>query len=319
MIISASRRTDLPAFYSAWFMTRIRTGYCLVPNPLYPEKISNVSLRPEDVDAIVFWSKNPRPLLSSLAELSTRGYTYYFQFTLNDYPEVLEPHLPSLRRRLKTFHELAERIGPARVVWRYDPIVITPHTSYDFHAASFERLVKQLRGATQRVVLSVVDLYRKVDQRLVALGLSPDSEAAQSPEMLQLLRHFSEVARAAEITPYSCAEDQSFTKVGVCPGSCIDASLLASLGVRVSAQKDAGQRPACHCVQSRDIGMHDTCLHSCLYCYASTSHKLALQRYASYDSTSPILVGQVVDPGPPPVVAQRVKKKPHLIGLKPLF
>jgi hypothetical protein len=317
MIISASRRTDLPAFYSTWFMNRIRAGYCFVPNPRYPEKISRVSLRPEDVDAIVFWSKNPRPLLSALDELSARGYTYYFQFTLNDYPKVLEP-VPSLQRRLKTFHQLSSRLGPSRVVWRYDPIVITAHTGYDFHAAAFEKLVTQLRGATQRVVLSVVDLYRTVDQRLATHGLSPDPEAAQSYKMLQLLRHFAEVSKAAEIVPYSCAEDQAFSKAGVCPGSCIDAELLASLGVSASRRKDAGQRLSCHCVQSRDIGLNDTCLHNCTYCYATLNQQAAHRRHALHDPNSPIMVGQAADPGPPPTATVKRRKKSLPSGLRPL-
>jgi hypothetical protein len=133
MIISASRRTDIPAFYAEWFIKRIRAGFCIVPNPMNAKQTPIISLRPEDVDAIVFWSKNPSPLLPYLNELDQRGFNYYFQFTLNDYPRALEPNVPYLNTRLQIFKELSERIGSSRVVWRYDPIVISNFTDYQFH------------------------------------------------------------------------------------------------------------------------------------------------------------------------------------------
>lgn len=301
MIISASRRTDIPAFYSAWLMNRIRTGYCLVPNPFNAKQISRVSLAREDVDAFVFWSKNPQPMLGLLDELTDRGFIYYFQYTLNDYPHALEPKIPAVERRLETFHELARRLGPTRVVWRYDPIIITPNTGYEFHAAAFEKLTSLLQGATRRVVVSVVDLYRKTDRRMTAIadnGFRIDSDAATSPEMLQLLSHISRVAATADIMSFSCAEEQDFTKAGVRPGSCIDCDLISALGGRVSVKKDAGQRPACRCVTSRDIGINDTCLHGCPYCYSTRNDELAHQRHAQHDPSSPVLFGHAEDPEP---------------------
>jgi len=301
LIVSASRRTEIPAFYSAWLMNRIRAGYCLVPKPFNAKQISRVSLENEDVDAFVFWSKNPQPMFGLLDELTDRGFIYYFQYTLNDYPRALEPKVPALDRRLETFHELARRIGPARVVWRYDPIIITPSTGYDFHAATFEKHAGRLRGATRRVVISVVDAYRKTDRRMTALaegGFSMDSDAATSPEMLQLFSHISRVAAAEDISSFSCAEEHDFTCAGVRPGSCIDCDLITALGGRVSARKDTGQRPACRCVTSRDIGINDTCLHGCPYCYSTRNDELARKRHSQHDPSSPVLFGYVEDPEP---------------------
>lgn len=300
LIVSASRRTDIPAYYAAWLMNRIRAGYCLVPNPFNAKQISRVSLAKEDVDAFVFWSKNPEPMLGLLDDLTNRGFVYYFQYTLNDYPRALEPKVPPIERRIETFQALARRLGPLRVVWRYDPIIITSNTGYDFHAATFERLAESLTGATRRVVISVVDLYRKTDRRMTGLadkGFRIDPDAVTSREMRQLLRHISQVAADRGIASFSCAEEHDFAYAGVRPGSCIDCDLITALGGHVSAKKDSGQRQACRCVKSRDIGINDTCLHGCPYCYSTRNDELARQRHAQHDPRSPVLFGHAKDPG----------------------
>jgi hypothetical protein len=292
VIISASRRTDIPAFYSAWLMNRIRAGYCLVPNPFNAKQIGRISLTRQDVDAFVFWSKNPAPMLQHLAELSERGFIYYFQFTLNDYPLALEPLVPAIEQRIAAFLDLAQRLGSSRIVWRYDPIIITPATGYDFHAVTFDRLARALNGATQRVVVSVVDLYRKTGRRMKALSddrFTIDPDAASSTQMLDLLRHISSVAQGAGMAAFSCAEEHDFTSVGVRPGRCIDGELISTLGGQVLAKKDPGQRAACGCVISRDIGMIDTCAHGCTYCYSTGNDQLARQRHAQHDPTSSML------------------------------
>lgn len=133
LIISASRRTDIPAFYSEWFMNRISAGFCLVPNPFNPTQVSTVSLAQDDVDAIVFWSRDPRPLMLHLDELDSMGYAYVFQFTINGYPSLLEPGVPKLEVAISTLVELADMIGPSRIVWRYDPIILSNITSPKYH------------------------------------------------------------------------------------------------------------------------------------------------------------------------------------------
>ena len=169
MIISASRRTDIPAFYSKWFMNRLRAGFCQVPNPMNMKKVTTVSLSPDIVTAIVFWSKNPAPLLPHLKELNTRGFDYYFQFTLNDYPRSLEPNVPPFNARIETFKDLSSRVGSSRVVWRYDPIIISNFTDFTFHREKFSWIAEELKDKTQRVVVSIVDFYRKTERRLSLL------------------------------------------------------------------------------------------------------------------------------------------------------
>ncbi len=170
MIISASRRTDIPAFYTPWLMNRIAAGYCTVPNPFNRNQVTRVSLLPEEVAAIVFWTRNPRPLLARLDELDARGFRYYFQYTILDYPRALEPKTPPVDAAVRTFRALADRLGPARVIWRYDPIVLSLATDADFHRQRFAAIARQLRGSTQRVVVSVMDHYKKIAGRLQALA-----------------------------------------------------------------------------------------------------------------------------------------------------
>jgi hypothetical protein len=295
MIISASRRTDIPAFYSEWFMNRIRAGYCEVPNPFNARQIARVSLAPQDVEAVVFWSKNPRPLLRSLAELDGRGIRYYFQFTINDYDEQLEPSLPPLSERLQTFEKLVGRIGERRVIWRYDPIIISTRTPYAFHEQTFRRLAERLRGLTRRSMVSIVDFYQKTDRRLSKLegeGNRVDRGSETSPDMVGLLSTIRETAASVGIEVFSCAEKE-LVGTGIMPGRCVDSELIRSIWsvARAPVKKDSGQREACGCITSKDIGINDTCLHGCLYCYATRNPALARERAAKHDPRSPMLVG----------------------------
>lgn len=295
MIISASRRTDIPAFYSEWFMNRLRAGWCLVPNPRNMKQVSRVSLDPQEVDAIVFWSKNPVPMLPHLDELDRMGFRYYFQFSLNDYPRELEPNIPCLDERLRTFLNLSQHIGALRVVWRYDPIIISNRTPIEFHRERFSWIAEELRGATHRVVVSIVDFYEKTEQRLSQLeqeGFSFDKEAASSTNMVSLLKDLATIAKKQDMEIFTCAEEHDFNEVGIPPSRCIDERLLNrgwSLNLRY--RKDPTQRKFCLCMVSKDIGINDTCIHGCPYCYSTRNYALAKRRHSEHDPDSPALWG----------------------------
>ena len=295
MIISASRRTDIPAFYSKWFINRIRAGWCQVPNPLNYNQLSYVSLRPEDVDAIVFWSKNPAPMLNYLDELDERDFRYYFQFALNDYPKIFEPDIPSLEERIETFRKLSIRLEPQRVTWRYDPIIISNRTSPDFHCEKFSKIAVAVRGFTQRVMVSLVDYYQKTDRRLSSLesqGFQFDRGAINSQRVWNLLKDLAAIARYNNMEIFTCAEERDFSEVGVPPGRCVDGELLRKLwSLYGHTKKDPTQRAACLCVVSKDIGMNDTCVHGCPYCYSTRNLALAQRRYSEHDPDSPVLWG----------------------------
>lgn len=304
MIISVSRRTDIPAFYSKWFMNRIQAGYCLVPNPLNMKQVSRVSLHPSDVEAIVFWSKNPAPLLPHLDELDELGFRYYFQFSLNNYPRALEPNIPSIDERIATFKSLSQLVGPLRVVWRYDPIIISNITSFDFHREKFTWIAEELKGATHRVMVSIVDFYQKTDRRLSQLekeeGFSFDRDASSSAGTTGLLKDLADIAGKNDIEIFTCAEELNYSHIGIPPGRCIDDGLLArnwSLNLRY--KKDPSQRRSCLCMVSKDIGINDTCMHGCPYCYSTVNYTVAQRRYSEHDPNSPILwspAGELSEP-----------------------
>lgn len=289
MIISASRRTDIPAFYTPWFMNRLRSGCCRVPNPLRPSQVSEVSLKPEDVEVIVFWTRNASPLLPYLRELDGKGYRYYFLHTLMDNPKVLDPACPPLKIALRSFQTLAERVGPEKVIWRYDPIVITPLTDEDFHRKVFRRIASQLRGSTARCIISSVHLYRKAEQRFRARGVEWTSPGEE--DLGDLMQFMAGEAREQGMEIQSCAQGIDLERFGVGHGKCVDDEYIAKVfGMKVSGRKDPSQREACRCVRSRDIGMYDTCLHGCLYCYATGSLEKARARYRRHDPSGPALV-----------------------------
>lgn len=292
MIVSASRRTDLPAFYADWFFERLRRGFCQVANPYNPRQVSRVSLRPGDVAAFVFWSKNPEPMLDRLDLLEAGGHVYYFLYTLNDYPPLLEPGVPPVAERLITFERLADRLGPARVVWRYDPIVLGGPCTADAHRRCFERLVGRLAGASERVIVSALDFYRKTERRLAALE-NERSRFVRDPwrdgTLRSLLADLAAMAAARGLQMQACAQPQDLRPLGIAPARCIDPELLARLGRPVPQRKDRGQRPACGCAPSRDIGAPDTCLHGCRYCYATRSPELARRRHAAHRPNAPLL------------------------------
>jgi len=293
MIISASRRTDIPAWYSQWFMNRIREGWCAVPNPMNMNQVKSVSLNPRSVEAIVFWSKNPKPMMNHLDELKNMGYHYYFQFTLNDYPPEFEPNVPNLEDRINTFKELSRKIGWMSVVWRYDPIIISNMTDYAFHLDKFSTLAEELHGVTKRVVVSIIDYYQKTDRRLSKLedeGFNFEREADQSKKMEDFLKQIAGIATRHDMEIYSCAEECDYSFVGVPPGSCIDQALINNLwGFNIPYEKDKYQRKACMCHKSTDIGINDTCIHGCRYCYSTRSLEMAERRHNEHDPNSPVL------------------------------
>ncbi len=294
MIISASRRTDIPAFYTEWFMNRIREGYCLVPNPFNPDRVSRVSLIPADVEAIVFWTRNPAELLHNLSELDERGHRYYFLYTLLDYPSFLEPAVYPFRQRIDNFKRLSDRLGNERVIWRYDPIILSRLTDTAFHTAAFDRIASRLEGYTKHSIISILDVYNKVKKRLSSPLLrdfkliQPEDDASGFEK---LMRDLAQCSQSHGMSISSCAEKYNLKTFGIKPGRCIDSRLIERLfNVTVTHKKDPGQRVACRCAVSRDIGAYDTCLYGCLYCYATGTRKMVVENRRRMNPASPYLL-----------------------------
>ncbi len=303
MIISASRRTDLPALYAEWLGARFRAGFCLVPNPMNARQVARVSLARPDVDAVVFWTRHARPAFPVLSWLEGRGYPYYFQYTILGYPRPLETRAPSLDVAVRTFRELAGRLPRGGVVWRYDPIVLGEAFPATWHRETFGRIASALEGATDTVVVSVIDWYARTRRRLGALnghGEGVDPEPA-APGLEALLAELARIAGDHGMRAEACAEPADLSPLGIGPARCVDHVRLARLyGLAVPEAKDKGQRPLCRCIASRDIGTPDTCTFGCAYCYATRGDELARARRREHDPTAPSLVPLAADAAPSP-------------------
>ncbi len=308
MIVSASRRTDLPAFYLPWFLRRLEEGWCRVANPFRPSQQRRVSLRPEHVSAMVFWTRRPDRLAGALDQIEARGHRRTMALvTVIEYGRDLHPYVPSIEKQVAGFRRLAERYGdPRRVCWRYDPILLGPRDSPDDHRRRFARLARQLEGSTRRVIVSFVDLYRKTARRLAQVagggyplaaditGAGDQAPGDQAPgdQAQSLLRDLAREAAARGMEMRSCAEPRCYPEAGVLPGRCIDPGLLAEVfgAMTLPSGKDRGQRPACGCAPSVDVGAADTCLHGCVYCYAVRSHRAARGAHDRHDPAGDILL-----------------------------
>lgn len=295
MIISASRRTDIPSYYTEWFFNRIREGFVCVRNPVNVHQISQISLAPEVVDGIVFWTKNPIPMMERLDVL--RDYMYYVQFTLNAYGKDIEGNVPNKSDvMIPAFRELARRIGAERVIWRYDPILLTSKYTVDYHVRYFGEIAKRLSGYTRKCVISFIDLYRSTENHMKDVGMLPLGTA----EMLELAERLAEIAVCSNLILETCAESIDLSQFGIEHGHCIDRVLFEQLlGCRLDLMPDPNQREACGCMTSVDIGMYNTCQNGCKYCYAN--HRAGST--AQHDPLSPLIAGHI---RPDDVVKERV-------------
>jgi hypothetical protein len=290
LIISVSRRTDIPTFYSQWLANRVREGYCCVRNPFNAQQVSRISLDPSVVDCIVFWTKNPAPMLPRLDAFA--DYTYYFQFTLTGYGHDVEGNLPDKDEVLiPTFQRLAREIGPERVIWRYDPIAFTERYPAAYHLRAISKISERLEGCTERCVISFVDRYRRNARALDEMGVTgTDAGDLESQGILDFCEKLAGIASSHGMTVASCAEKADLSSVGVAHNACIDGELIARLvGAPLKVGKDRTQRPECGCVSSIDIGSYDTCDNGCRYCYANYSLERVRANIADYDPDSPLL------------------------------
>lgn len=288
MILSVSRRTDIPAFYSKWFFNRVKEGFVYVRNPMNIHQISRIELAPNLIDCIVFWSKNPKPMLPYLDLL--KDFMYYFQFTINPYDIRLEQSVPTKNSIIDTFKRISDQIGPNRVIWRYDPIILTDTISLDYHVKYFEELAKRIEGKTKTCVISFLDLYKKTERNLKDTTVR---ELSQN-EMLILAGKLAIIASSYGMRIQSCAEAIELESVGITHGHCIDNLLIEDLlGVRLVVGKDKNQRPECGCVQSIDIGEYNTCSHMCKYCYANYNKEKVQEKSRHHNPDSPLLIGDV--------------------------
>lgn len=291
MILSVSRRTDIPNYYSDWFYNRIKEGFLYVRNPMNIHQVSKISLSPEVVDCIVFWTKNPEPMMERLDEL--RDYKYYFQFTLTGYGNDVEKNIPSKKEyMIPVFIKLSEQIGADKVIWRYDPIFFNKIYTQEYHLKTFEYIASGLKGCTKKCVISFVDMYAKNKRNMDRLGIQNTSDNEIKRFAIQL----NNIAHNYGIEIATCAEKIDLSEYGIKHNSCIDQKLVQSIvGYQIQTQKDKNQRQECGCVESVDVGCYNTCKSGCKYCYANYSEKSVLKNNMNYDVNSQLLCSRLME------------------------
>ena len=302
MIISASRRTDIPAFYSQWFFNRIKEGYVLVPNPFNPKMISKVSLHPAVVDCIVFWTKNPAPMIDKLDHL--QDYKYYFQFTLNPYGEKLENNLPSVDKRIDIFKRLSDKIGKEKVIWRYDPILTNEEYDVSFHKEAFAQIAYGLKDHTEKCMLGFIDHYQHIRTAVGQFNIQP----LRKEEIEEIAVSFrNTINEYPAIQLDTCTSKVDLRHLGILAGLCIDKELIERItGYPLLAKKDKNQRNVCNCIESIDIGTYESCLNGCIYCYASKGNYNSVEyNTKKHDRNSPLQIGH---PAEDDVVKEREMK-----------
>ena len=276
MIVSVSRRCDIPRFQFKWFMERVDAGYAVAVNPFNKNQQRQIPLVParagieaaEGVDVLVFWTRDPRGIIANAEELTKRGFHFYVMVTVTGYPLELEPSMLNTSKALRAIKELANRIGQDRVIWRYDPVVLTSITDEGFHRRNFNAIAQNLAGSVRRVIISIYDEYRSSKKRFEGMEKTGELKMLDGGGLAALLADLAKCAGEAGMEIQSCAQKEDYSSLGIKPGACIDPALIERLWGLEFKGKDKNQRPNCLCCQSVDIGIYGTCGAHCVYCYA---------------------------------------------------
>lgn len=285
MILNTGSRTDIPAFYSAWFLNRVKEGYVLCRNPYRQDELIRYSLSPEVVDVISFCTKNPAPMLPRLGELGQ--YRMFWGVTITPYGKDLEPNVPPWREAAGSVRELSKALGKDAVCWRYDPVLIHGRYSLGFHKEAFEALCEELSGFVSFSVVSFIDLYRKT------LRNFPEAREVSAEEQAELVSAFVRIGRKHSISIRLCSENPELGKLGADVSGCMTREVLEKAGgIRLSVPRTLSKaRPSCSCLLGSDIGAYDSCVHGCRYCYANSDPALARENFRRHDPESPLLIG----------------------------
>lgn len=287
MILNTGGRTDTVQYYTDWLLRRFQEGYVLTRNPLFPNKLNRYELTPDKVDCVVFCSKNYRPILPRLREITDRFPTY-FHYTITAYGRDIEPGVPSIQESMDTLAELSRLVGRQRVAWRYDPVLLTEAYTVDRHLETFEQMASLLAPHIDRCIFSFVEMYKKLETNM------PELIPLTEEDRDNLARGMGAIATKYGIHLQTCGTNGDYSRYGIHASGCMTLDILgAANGISFKTLKHKGMRQGCHCIESRDIGAYDTCLNGCKYCYANKSPQKARENYRYHDPSSPLLLGHV--------------------------
>ncbi len=287
MIINTGGRTDTVQYYTEWLLRRFSEGYVLSRNPIFQNKVTRYELTPDKVDCVVFCSKNYKPILPRLHEITDRFNTY-FHYTITAYGKDVEPGVPSVEESMQTLIELSKQVGRQRIAWRYDPVLLTEKYTVSRHLETFEQMAKILAPYIDRCVFSFVEMYKKLETNM------PEIILLSEEDRNALAHGFGTIADKYGISIQTCGKNGDFTRYGIYASGCMTLDILGKANdILFKDLKHKGMRQGCHCIESRDIGAYNTCLNGCKYCYANTNPQKARENYSLHDSASPLLLGQL--------------------------
>lgn len=288
MIINTGVRTDIPAFYSKWFINRIRQGYVMVRNPYYPKKVIKYELNPNVVDCIDFCTKNPEPMLKYLDEL--KNYNTFWYVTITPYSKNIEPNVPSKEKVIESFKKLSLKLNKGFIGWRYDPIFLTKEFDINRHIKEFEHIAKNLKGYTNYCVISFLDLYEKVKRN------APNLRPPTKEEQIIIAKSFLKIGKENNINIYTCCEGDFLASYGInCTGCKSKEMLEKCIGYKIEFPEMKNNRKGCNCLIQNDIGAYNSCGHLCRYCYANNNEKLVQENMKNHFENSPLLIGNLND------------------------
>ena len=287
MIVNVGGRTDIVNYYSKWLMNRINEGFAYSRNPLFLNNVSKISLKPEDVDCLMFCSKNYRPMLKYMKEINEK-YKIICHYTITAYGKDVEPNVPNINESIKTLIELSKIVGKEKVIWRYDPILLTSKYTIEKHLETFEYMANQITPYVQRGIFSFVEMYKKLKYNMKEI--IPFEEE----DKVKILEGIGEISKKYNLYLQTCGSDENYNKYGIHLSGCTTSEILEKANkVKYKNIKGKGMRKGCHCIPSRDIGAYDTCLNGCKYCYANKRPDLAQKNLKLHDENSPLLLGNI--------------------------
>ena len=286
MILNTGSRTDIPAFYSEWFMNRIRAGFVMARNPFYPKQIIRYDLDPSVVDVLVFCTKNPKNMLEHLEEL--KKYRMYWNVTITPYGKDIEPNVPHKKEVMDAFIELSKKVSVKNVVWRYDPIFLNEKYDISHHLMIFEKMCAYLEGYCKHVIISFIDLYEKTKKNF------PEVKEVSFDEQCYITQQFVKIAARHGMDIRLCHEDERLAFYGADVTGCLSKEVLEdAIGEQLIVPTSSKSREGCNCLLGNDIGAYNSCLHLCRYCYANFDKDIVLKNHKLHDPKSPLLIGKI--------------------------
>lgn len=295
MILNVSGRTDIVAFYTEWFMNRYKEGYVDVRNPFNPKMISRIKF--ENVDAILFCTKNPKPILKYLKEIDK---PILFHVTLTSYNKDIEPNVPNKKEIIESIKELSNIVGIDNLYIRYDPIFLSEKYNIEYHIKAFEKMCSLLDGYVKQIIVSFIDNYKNVKRNEKYLKFRELNE--KDYEIIG--KKFSEIAKNHNMTVQTCFEDRNLGEYGFKIGECISHQLAFKLTGKTYKNWTARKERKCNCVQMVDIGYYNSCKHFCKYCYANYDEKIVNKNCKKHNPRSSLLIGEIESDN---IIKERIK------------